>query len=172
MKPKSTKSTKTVKKKTKACRPQATSQWQSLLNPDAHRFFPGVDQLRERLIYTLMEWARDPEHIDTGQFLTEYYIPPRTMNSWVNKYDDVRDAWEQAKLLMASHRRVGAMKRKLDPKSCFRDIYHYDPFENEVDERQARLSKYSEEKQGNVTINVIDSTPEIVNHTKENDAGN
>lgn len=169
-------SKRTPKKTPKIRPPVDSNHWTAMLNPDAHRFFPGVDQLRERLIYTLLEWARDPDHLDTTQFLSEYYIPPRRMNEWIQRYPDVKEAWEQARLLLAGHRRVGSMKRKLDPKSCFRDIYRYDPSEAEVDERAAKLKNFNDdEKGGNITINVLDKTPEIITQDqlkKDHDARN
>lgn len=140
--------------------------WQSALHPEAHHFYPGVSQLRERLIFTLHEWAQDPENIEIGQFTIKYQIPFQTMYEWIDTYPDVKQAWKQAKMMLASHRRVGSMKRKLDPKSCYRDMYKYDPSENEVDERASRLRTASDDnQQGNVIIKVVDVRPEVI--TKE-----
>ena len=161
MNKKPTKSTRPPKKHPRSRKPEDVNHWHAFLDPDSHRFYPGSDEIRKRLIYTLLEWAKDPENIETGQFLAQHYIPHRTMYDWIDKYPDVKQAWKDARMMIASHRRVGSMKRKLDPKSCYRDLYRYDPSENEVDERQLRLHKNIDEDKGAVTINVYDKTPEV-----------
>ena len=160
LKQKSTKPTKPKKKSAKSCSaPQ--NQWHAFMHPDSYLLFPGSNDARQRLCYTLLEWASHPENVEISRFRAEHKIPLSTILWLADTYEDFRLAYNEAKLMMAGNRRHGCIKKTYDNKSAFRDIHLYDKAEDEINKYHAELTKNSAQDKGNVHITVIDSKPEV-----------
>lgn len=130
------------------------------LSEAAFRFFPDKDKWRERLILSLYEWAYKDSSYEMMGFCMEKAIPRRTLADWVSKFPDISDAYSEAKLMIATRRRTGALLRKLDKDVVFRDIHRYDPEENEVNQYHAALKKNDSSSDRNITI-VIPPMPSV-----------
>lgn len=93
----------------------------------AHRLFPENNAWRERLCYTLMEAARDNEILEVINFCNKYGIPYQTLSNYVDKYDDIKQAYDYLKRNIATRRRTGALLGKYNVIAAYRDVHRYDP---------------------------------------------
>lgn len=103
--------------------------------------FPDKDAWRARLNYSMVKWAEEPSSLEIGQFCIAYKIPVPTLAEWVKKYPDVAAAFKNMKLILASHRKVGCMTKRLDYASCFKDMHTYDHDWIAVDQYHNNLKK-------------------------------
>jgi hypothetical protein len=87
---------------------------------------PGKFEWRERLINTMMLWAEDPDSLEVMQFCIAYRINYKNIARWAAAYEDVGEAYDNMKRMLASHRRIGAAHKKLDANVVFRDIWKLD----------------------------------------------
>lgn len=102
--------------------------------------FPEKDAWRDRLIFTLFEWFKNPRHLVMESFLYEYGIPRRTFDNWRQKYQDIRDAAEDVKIFLGARRREGVMRGELQYGAAYRDMHMLDSqWGPNVDEYHARL---------------------------------
>jgi hypothetical protein len=111
------------------------------LSHNSGRLFPEKDSWRQRLRYTMLKWSENPNSVELDQFCIEYQIPRSTLYFWRDKYPEIKQTYDDVKLILASRRRVGALQRKYDKDVVYRDLYKYDPEENLVDKRNAALKK-------------------------------
>lgn len=137
--------------------------WIDFLDKETLNLYPGRDDWRQRLIYTMMRWAEKSTSLEILQFCMEYKIPRMTLYEWTEKYPDVKDAYINMKLALACHRRVGTMNKKLDGAYAYRDMHMYDKEWDSVNKYHSDMRK-EEEKQAHTFI-INDSKPRIV--TKE-----
>lgn len=140
----------------------AKTDWWEYTASAAFRFFPGKDEWRQRLIYSMYQFleekdskGRDP--IDVMQFCRSYKIPYETLNNYVNAYPDVAKAYSDMKLYLASNRRVGAMHKELDKEAVYKDQHRYDPSWDEVNKYHAALK--NDEAQNETKVVVIERMP-------------
>jgi hypothetical protein len=89
----------------------------------------------------MVKWAEEPSSLEIGQFCIAYKIPVPTLAEWVKKYPDVAAAFKNMKLILASHRKVGCMTKRLDYASCFKDMHTYDHDWIAVDQYHNNLKK-------------------------------
>lgn len=137
--------------------------WIDFLDQETLNIFPGRDDWRGRLIHTMLKWAEKETSLEIMQFCIEYKIPYTTLREWDKKYEDVRKAYAFMKLMIACHRRVGSMNKKLDGAYAYKDMHCYDPEWHDVNKYHSDLKK-EEEKQAHTFI-INDIKPRIV--TKE-----
>lgn len=130
------------------------------LSEAAFRFFPDKDKWRERLIVSLYEWAFKEDSYEMMGFCMQNAIPRSTLADWCSKYDDIAKAYNEAKLILATRRRTGALTRKLDKDVVFRDIHRYDPEWLEIDKYHADLKKNETNTDRNITV-VIPQMPSV-----------
>ena len=88
---------------------------------------PSDDTWRKTLINTMYFWGKQPDSLEAPQFCFDYNIPFTTFLEWDNKYQDVRAAYKEIKLMIACRRRIGSMKKELDHSPAYRDMHIYDP---------------------------------------------
>jgi hypothetical protein len=134
--------------------------WMDFLSKDTLAAYPGRDEWRERLIYTLLKWSEKPTSLEVMQFCIEYKIPRSTLYEWVEKYPEVKQAYENMKLTLACHRRVGAMNKKLDGAYAYKDMHAYDPEWLAINKYHSDM-KVEQDKQSHTFI-INDAKPKIV----------
>lgn len=134
--------------------------WMDFLSKETLAIYPGKDEWRERLVYSLLSWSEKKESLEIMQFCIEYKIPYSTMKEWVEKYPDVKEAYNNAKLVLASHRRVGTMNKKLDGVYAYKDMHVLDPEWHAINKYHSDMKK-EEEKQAHTFI-ISDAKPRIV----------
>jgi hypothetical protein len=132
--------------------------------------FPEKDDWRKRFILTLLEWASKEDSLEIGDFILEMKMHKSMFCRWMKNYPDISDAYDHAKLLIASRRRKGALTRKFDKEVVFRDIHRYDPEWLEINKYHSEMKK-DEDKQAHTFI-INDAKPRIVSKeemTRENE---
>jgi|SRR5579859_472285 len=115
------------------------SNYLSDLPKEAFMAHPGKTEWRERLIYTLCHWLYTTDGMEKEEFLFEYKIPRGTFYMWRDQYEDIQKAVTEVKVFLASRRRVGVMKKKLEYSSAYRNMHEYDPEWKKVDEYHNNL---------------------------------
>lgn len=120
--------------------------WIDFLDKETLSLYPGRDEWRNRLIYTMHLWSEKSSSLEVMQFCLEYKIPYRTLKEWVDKYPDIKYAYENVKLAIACHRRVGSMNKKLDGTYAYKDMHTYDPEWHQINKYYSDMKK-DEEKQ-------------------------
>lgn len=134
--------------------------WIDFIDKESLSTFPGRDDWRKRLINTLFIWSERPTSLEVMQFCIEYKIPYRTLKEWVDKYPEVKEAYDNVKLSIACHRRVGSMNKKLDGAYAYKDMHIYDPEWLAINKYHSDMKK-DEEKQAHTFI-ISDVKPRIV----------
>ena len=134
------------------------------LQTDAFRFFPDKDAWRQRLIFSLYEWVESEDNkgrkpVEVMQFCKAYKIPYMTLFKWINKYDDIKQAYENVKMALACHRKVGAIYKEIDKEAAWRDLHKYDPEWHEINMYHAAL-KDKERSDNEQKIVIIERFPE------------
>lgn len=120
---------------------KSTSSYDWLDDSRLRELCPERDSFRRRLIYSIYDWAEQHEALTATDFCITYRIHRKTFYVWLDLYDDVRQAWDQAKLIIANRKLKGALKREYDKEVVFKDLYKYDSEWDEVDKRNAALKK-------------------------------
>ena len=134
--------------------------WMDFLSKETLSIYPGKDEWRQRLIYTLLKWSEKKDSLEIMQFCIEYKIPYRTLKEWVEKYPEVKEAYDDVKLALACHRRIGSMTKKLDGAYAYKDMHIYDPEWHAINKYHSDMKK-EEEKQSHTFI-ISDAKPRIV----------
>lgn len=134
--------------------------WIDFLDKETLNMYPGKDEWRQRLIYTLLKWSEKKESLEILQFCFEYKIPRRTLKEWVDKYPEVKSAYEDTKLALACRRRVRTMNKELDGAYAYKDMHMYDDEWHAVNKYHSDMKK-EEDKQAHTFI-INDSKPRIV----------
>ncbi len=142
--------------------------WMDFLCKETLSIYPGKDEWRQRLIYTLLKWSERKDSLEIMQFCIEYKIPYRTLKEWIDKYPEVQEAYKDVKLAVACHRRIGSMNKKLDGAYAYKDMHMYDPEWHAINKYHSDMKK-DEEKQAHTFI-ISDAKPRIV--SKEEMSGN
>lgn len=141
--------------------------WMDFLDKETLSLFPGKDSWRKRLINTMLIWAEKSTSLEVMQFCIQFKIPYTTLREWDNKYPDIHDAYVFMKLMIATHRKVGSMTKKLDGTYAYKDMHMYDPEWHPINKYHSDMKK-EEEKQAHTFI-ISDAKPRIV--TKEEMTG-
>ena len=134
--------------------------WQSFVSEECYSLFPDRDEWRKRFCYTLLEWAEKPDSLEIADFAIEQRLRRQTIYDWAKKYKDIADAYEMAKLIIATRRRRGAMLKQLDGNYAYKDMHRYDKEWAEINEYLARLKK--DEGPANPTVTVLLSKPDVL----------
>ena len=147
---------KKAKKEAKALE----NEWHGFMYPEAHRLYPANDQMKERLIYVLLNWSQDENNVEMNKFFIEFRMSRITFRKWCIKHPDLMEAYQQAKINLAAHRRDGAMKRKYDSKAVYHDIALLDQDEIELMKLKQEFARKDEPTPSQIVINVPD--PDVV----------
>jgi hypothetical protein len=120
---------------------------------EAFRFFPGKEEWRKRLIFSMFKWLEDTEAILFEDFLFEYKIPHMTFYAWMHEYPDIKKSYTELCIQIAGRRKKGAMKFELHVGAVMRDIHLYDPkWGPMVDQYHVGLKNQEDKSHGNVTV--------------------
>jgi hypothetical protein len=130
-----------------------------LVSKNAYMLFPSADQWRQRICLTLVEWSKNPQALDLQQFCMFHDVTRETLNTWVDKYEDMQESFEHAKRNIACHRNVGAVTGKLTG-HAYRDIHRYSKVWEENNAYTADLAKKTEESKQHITV--IMPKPEVM----------
>ena len=109
---------------------------------------------------TLLQWAEREDSLDITDFPLEMKMHRSLFYDWVRRFPDIKDAFETAKLMLASRRKKGALTRKFDKDVVFKDLHKYDSEWLEINKYHSDMKK-DEEKQAHTFI-ISDSKPRIV----------
>lgn len=119
--------------------------WGHLFEKEAFFYYPEKDAWRRRLCFTMMKWvtesAKEDYPLEIGQFCERYKIPYDTLLGWTKIYDDIKLHYDRMKWFIASHRKLGVMKRDLSGEYAYRDMHTYDPEWTAVDQYHNNLKK-------------------------------
>lgn len=137
-----------------------TSTWRDFLNNDSFMHFPEKHDWRKRFACTLLTWASKEDSLEITDFALEMKMRRSTINEWANKYSDIKDAFDLARLMIASRRKKGALTRKFDKDVVFKDLHRYDPEWLEINKYHSDMKK-EEDKQAHTFI-ISDVKPRIV----------
>lgn len=142
------------------------------LDEDSLRIYPGKDEWRKRLCYTMLKWGDREDALDIIQFCRAYKIPKSTLQGWVNRYPDIEKAFNEMKLFLGCNRRIGAMTRKLDTSAAYRDMHELDESWDRVNKYHAKLKTDLPEASGikYIEVPVMPSTsivPEKKNEARD-----
>lgn len=137
-----------------------TRTWTDFIQNDAYMQFPERQDWRNRFIYTLLEWAQKEDSIEITDFALDMKMRRKTINEWCLRYDDIKEAYEEAKLRIASRRKKGALTKRFDKDVVFKDLHRYDPEWLEINKYHSDMKK-EEEKQAHTFI-INTGKPKIV----------
>lgn len=141
--------------------------WMAFLDEESFRMFPGQQEWRKRLALTWLNWASEEESLEIQQFCAKYKIPRRTLVHYSNTYPDFESAFSEGKLMIASRKRIGSLKRHFDKDVAFRDMHLYEPEWHQVNKYHADLKT---DNQGNQkTVVVIERFPEEISASRNTD---
>lgn len=118
--------------------------WLDYLHEDSFRFFPAKAEWRKRLIYTMYQSLEDAdkkgrEPIDLMQLCRTYKIKYTTLIFWTTVHPDIKEAYDDYKLYLATNRRLGMAHKELDKEAILKDQHKYDPEWHEVNQYHAAL---------------------------------
>lgn len=120
---------------------------------------PITDTVVDYLCQQLEEFATradTPLYVD--QFYIEMRIPKRTWYNWLDKYDNLREAYENARENIGFMRMVAAGKRKYDRHIVEKSQYRYGQQWVDDDEREdKRKQRIDGVKSGNITVQMIEA---------------
>ena len=134
--------------------------WKEFMENDAYMQFPEKHDWRQRFIYTMLEWAMKDDSLEITDFALDMKMRRSTVYDWANKYPDIMDALNQARLMIASRRKKGALTKKFDKDVVFKDLHKYDPEWLEINKYHSDM-KTEEAKQSHTFI-ISDAKPRIV----------
>ena len=134
--------------------------WIDFLDQETLSAFPGRNDWRKRLIYTMLSWSEKKDSLEIMQFCLAFKLPYRTLKEWVDKYPDIKHAYEDVKLAVACHRRIGSMNKKLDGAYAYRDMHVYDPEWHAINKYHSEM-KTEESKQSHTFV-IDTGKPRIV----------
>lgn len=116
------------------------TSWASAIYDSSFLYFPEKENWRKRLVHTLFEWVKRPDSLILEDFCMEYGIVRKTLYSWSQKYEDVGEALENAKIFIGARRRKGVIKNELNGAFAYRDMHVYDSEWEKVNAYHAKLS--------------------------------
>lgn len=137
-----------------------TRSWSDFIQNEAYMQFPEKQDWRNRLIYTMYEWASKDDSLEITDFAIEMKMRRMTLYDWANKYPDIKAALDEVRLMLGSRRRKGALTRKYDKDMALRDMHCYDPEWLAINKYHSDMKK-EEEKQAHTFI-INDAKPRIV----------
>lgn len=116
-------------------------RWEDLISLETISQNPGKDEWRARLIRTMLIEAANEDILEIMEFCLKYKIAEITLWRWSKKYDDIGRAYEFMKKIIASRRRIGCMRKRLDSYSSLRDIHLLDSQDDEVNRYHMEMKR-------------------------------
>jgi hypothetical protein len=88
--------------------------------------YPGKGCEKEKIIASFGDFLKEqPEAIAISEYLEYYGMPQRRLNEYVNRWPELKEAYEDFKIILAGRRHVGACRFKYSA-FVYKDIYAYD----------------------------------------------
>ena len=135
--------------------------YKDLMHKDSLLYYPGKDEWRERLLFTMRKWTEETDHLEVQSFLFDHNIPYSTFKDWVDKFPDVKQEYDRMKLFIAVKRRELSMRNKINGNWAYRDMHRLDPeWWPQVDKYHAEMKK--EEAQEPTKFVIIADRPKVV----------
>ncbi|MGB6528494.1 MAG: hypothetical protein WBF33_10340 [Candidatus Nitrosopolaris sp.] len=135
--------------------------WMDFIKKESLLANPGRTEWRQRLIHSMLHWAQNDNALEIMQFCIEYKISYFTLKKeWVDKYKDIREAYDYVKMMIACNRRTGSMMKRLDGSYAYKDMHLYDPEWHAVNKYHNDM-KVEQEKQAHTFI-INDSKPKVL----------
>lgn len=134
--------------------------WEDFLNKESILIFPQKDDWRKRFMLTMLEWSQQDDSLEIIDFLVQMKVTRSNFYEWLTKYPDLKEGYEQVKLIIASRRRTGALLKKYDKEMVMKDIHRYDHEWDAVNKYHAELKR--NETPPPSTINVYATKPGVV----------
>lgn len=103
------------------------SAWDVNLDPAAYNAYPANEQWKERLIYTMVNWAQHENGVEIGEFCSKYHFEIDTLENWAHQHEDIARAYKIMKQEIATRRRVLTIWKKVDGSYAYKDMHWYDP---------------------------------------------
>lgn len=103
------------------------ASWLEAKDWQAFIYDPKKEKWRQQLIASMFEFFQDESKVELEQFCFEYKLSRKVLYKWRQRYPDLEEAVDEIKLLLASRRRVGALKRQYDKEVVMKDLHTYDP---------------------------------------------
>ena len=127
---------------------------------DAYMYFPDKLDWRNRFCATVIECAEREDSLELVDFILEIRMGKTTFNEWQNRYPDIKEAVDFARLKIGSRKRKGALYRKYDKDVVFKDMHKYDPDWLEINKYHSDMRKAEEVKPTTFVIHT--DKPEVV----------
>ena len=121
---------------------------------------PVTQGFIERLSKELLEWADKEDSLILKRFYTQKKIPREAFYRWVNKYPELKLAYEHTKESIAHRRELGGMTRKFDPGFILQSMPMYDSDWKEFMQWKSSL-KANETNNEKVVIEINDLSKKV-----------
>lgn len=125
--------------------------WHDFMDKESIELFSGKEEWRKKLIHTMIKWAEKPTSLEIMQFCIQYKVPYMTLREWEMKYPEIHNAYVEIKRMLACHRRIGSMNKKLDGSYAYKDMHIYDPEWHAINKYHSDLKK-EEERQSHTFV--------------------
>lgn len=117
-----------------------------------------TDKMMIKLGKELVDWAKaNDDAIKIKQFLADKGISEKKWHDWYTKYDDLREAHDQAKMIIGNRREHGLVTRKYADGPTSFMMPHYDKDWRDEQEHKANLNKKDGEMGGATKIVVMEN---------------
>ncbi len=128
-----------------------SSWWEAMATGNALELFPGREDWKERLIYTLNTWADRKDALALEGFCEEYKLHRDQLYEMRDNYPEIKKAVDRVKVRIGHKRRMGALFKQFDAGVVFKDMHRYDPEWLDINKYNAEIKK-QEQKDSVVTI--------------------
>lgn len=121
---------------------------------------PVSMEMIDRIIIDLIAWASsDPENkrkkaLLLRDFFQEKGIPTTTYERWLTKHKTFKEAYQQAKLMIASNREKGGLFRDYEKDLIKLRQHAYDPEWKKDEEWRAELREKKQQQESNFSFNI------------------
>lgn len=117
------------------------ADWQTAIEAESFMNYPGKEEWRQRLIYTMLKWAELPTSETIMDFCIDYKLDVDTLKYWADKYPDLGKAYKIFKRILGNKSYKGAKHKIYDKDVVFKNLHTYDPDFDEVNKYWAELKK-------------------------------
>lgn len=133
--------------------------WADCIKNSSFELFPGKDDWRQRFVNDMYEWAQKDDSLEIQQFTMKMCMRRQTLYEWANQYPEIKEALCEVRLILASRRRIGALKKDFDKEVVFKDLHKLDPEWLEINKYHADLK--TQEAHHNKVEFVLIGKPEV-----------
>ena len=127
----------------------------------------------EEYAQEIVEWCQDPTVIKVMDFPTSKGIPPSKFRTWVDKNENLKNAFEIARYTIGSRNERKALIGEYNVGLVMGWMTTYDEDYRETLTFKSRLSNKREDEKQKVTVvlEAVASSPQVPKRTQEEDEG-